>query len=244
MRRALLILGACAACNSEPTATLAELGEIGVSISMFESVTEAQTIELGFSIHIFNDRSDCPSLIGTLALGVNDQPLALSTFDPGGDDTSICYGPRATAYARRADIPGPELVITIDDGSTTIRAATTDLRPIQTVTVIEPADGVFVPAAKVRLQWGPDDLAVADTDSLRLLFTDENGTDRVYPGDVLADGNEIRFSMPEDSSGTGPASLTVDGARWPGFHASSCDGAISCAFRLTSVATTSVVLGE
>jgi hypothetical protein len=213
MRRVLLLLGTCGACNSEPTTTLAELGDLYVGIAMYEAVTDTQSIEVGYAIHIVNSRRDCPSLIGTLAITVNEQPVALRTFDPGGEDTSICYGPSATAYAPRADVPGPELVITIGDGSMTIRATTTDLPPIHTVTVIEPADGVLVPSGKVRLQWGPDDLAIADTDQLRIQFTDETGTDRVYPGDVLADGNEIRFSMPEDSSGAGPASLSVLGVQ-------------------------------
>ena len=237
-------LVACAFGCSGRVATLAELPKLRLIVNAsdrqwarFDPLSPARA---GISVYFFVDERDCPSLDPSLRVTANG--IALDDIKLGGeDDTGYCEAPIATAEILRTPDFGPALDVVVADTSTTITMQFADLLATSMVTVIDPV-GALAPAAKVRVMWAPEDLATTGADSVDATFAQraEPHTDHTLnSGNALIEGNEIRFSVPEEVTWSGPTQLILYGIHMP-YVTVSCVGAVSCGGSRTAAADTVV----
>ncbi|HEY5923928.1 MAG TPA: hypothetical protein VIV11_19750 [Kofleriaceae bacterium] len=227
-----LALVACMFGCSGRVVTLAELPKLRLSVLAYDRQW-ARFDPLGppraaVSVYFFVDERDCPSLDPSLTVTANG--VALDEIKLGGeDDTGYCEAPFAMTEILRTPELGPALDVVIADASTTITMQFTDLLSTSTVSVIDPI-GALAPAAKVRMQWGPEDLTTTRADSIEATFAQlaepfEHHT--LNDGNALVEANEIRLSVPEEVSWSGPTQLILQGIQLP-YVTVDCVGALSC----------------
>ena len=223
-------LACCVGCfDKEPTLTLAELPDLIVHVDAAEapwtSADPPRESHVEIRVLVFHDydKRTCPELEPSFAVTANGVPLA--EIELGGfDDNDNCDAPMARAtFVQSADL-GEDVDVVVSDHTRTVHASFPGLLSRSSISVAEPI-GALAQAAKVRLIWAPEDLADARGDGVDTRFTQlapPYAEMKMSSGYALVDGNEIRLSVPETLTWTGPTQLAISNIQLP-YEAVACN---------------------